>query len=263
MHGLAHSLRPLPTSYSFPGSPCWRWPPPSLLKCRVTSRVRALVFGPKAGLYCELRTLGEMKISHSWGLVKLLTASAVLLLSAQILVCRVTLSKHHKPRPLPADEYRIVSPETYQYIHNQPGICKERSPFLVFMVPVSPAEAEAREAVRKTWGASHLNIITLFYVGLLERQEMVKVQEQLDKESRIHADIIQMNFRDSYQNLTIKTMMMMNWLATFCPEASYAMKVDFLPHQTTKKFSQTGLHHRFSHKGWQTQEGQRQQMASV
>lgn len=227
MHGLAHSLRPLPASYSFPDSPCWRWPPPSLLKCRVTSGVRALVFGPKAGLYCQLRTLGEMKINHSWRLVKLLTVSAVLVLSAQILVCRVTLSKHpHKPRPLPADEYRIVSPETYQYIHNQPGICKERSPFLVFMVPVSPAEAEAREAVRKTWGASHLNTLTLFCVGLLEGQEMVKVQEQLDKESRIHADIIQMNFQDSYQNLTIKTMMMMNWLATFCPEASYAMKVD-------------------------------------
>lgn len=47
----------------------------------------------------------------------------------------------------------------------------------------------------------------------------------MDKESRIHADIIQMNW-DSYQNLMIKTMMMMNWLATFCPEASYAMKVD-------------------------------------
>lgn len=168
-----------------------------------------------------------MKISHSWRLVKLLTASAVLVLSAQILVCRVTLRKHpHRPRPLPADQYRIVSPETYQYIHNQPGICKERSPFLVFMVPVSPAEAGAREAVRKTWGASHLNTLTLFYVGLLEGQEMVMVQEQLDKESRTHADIIQMNFRDSYQNLTIKTMMMMNWLATFCPEASYAMKVD-------------------------------------
>uniref|UniRef100_A0A7N8YDI9 Hexosyltransferase n=1 Tax=Mastacembelus armatus TaxID=205130 RepID=A0A7N8YDI9_9TELE len=48
----------------------------------------------------------------------------------------------------------------------------------------------------------------------------------LDEEKRKHADIIQMNFQDTYQNLTIKTMMMMNWVATHCPNASYVMKVD-------------------------------------
>uniref|UniRef100_A0A3B5PU36 Hexosyltransferase n=1 Tax=Xiphophorus maculatus TaxID=8083 RepID=A0A3B5PU36_XIPMA len=48
----------------------------------------------------------------------------------------------------------------------------------------------------------------------------------LEKESQQHGDIIQMDFLDSYQNLTIKTMMMMKWLADHCPNASYAMKVD-------------------------------------
>uniref|UniRef100_A0A8C2WGG1 Hexosyltransferase n=1 Tax=Cyclopterus lumpus TaxID=8103 RepID=A0A8C2WGG1_CYCLU len=48
----------------------------------------------------------------------------------------------------------------------------------------------------------------------------------LEEESRTRGDIIQVNFQDSYQNLTIKTMMMMNWLATHCPNASYVMKVD-------------------------------------
>lgn len=168
-----------------------------------------------------------MKITYSWRLVKLLTVSAVLVLSVQILVCRVTLSKHpFKPHPLPVDEYRIVSPETYQYILNQPALCKDRSPFLVLMVPVAPVEAEAREAVRKTWGAPSQDTLTLFYVGLLEVGQVLSIQDKLEEESRTHADIIQMNFQDSYQNLTIKTMMMMNWLATYCPNASYAMKVD-------------------------------------
>uniref|UniRef100_A0A3Q2Q2J0 Hexosyltransferase n=1 Tax=Fundulus heteroclitus TaxID=8078 RepID=A0A3Q2Q2J0_FUNHE len=48
----------------------------------------------------------------------------------------------------------------------------------------------------------------------------------LEKESQQHADIIQLDFLDSYQNLTIKTVMMMQWLAAHCPNASYAMKVD-------------------------------------
>lgn len=169
-----------------------------------------------------------MTRSHSWRLLRLLAVSAVLVLTAQIFVCRIALRK--RPReaalPLPEDVHRILAPETYEYIINQPDICKERSPFLVFMVPVSPAEAEAREAVRKTWGAPNPNTLTLFYTGLPKGPRVGLFQEKMEEESKAHADIIQMNFQDSYQNLTIKTMMMMNWLATYCPSASYAMKVD-------------------------------------
>uniref|UniRef100_A0A4W4GQ14 Hexosyltransferase n=1 Tax=Electrophorus electricus TaxID=8005 RepID=A0A4W4GQ14_ELEEL len=49
---------------------------------------------------------------------------------------------------------------------------------------------------------------------------------QSDTESREYGDIIQMDFLDTYHNLTIKTMMMMNWLATYCTSARYAMKID-------------------------------------
>ncbi|XP_070760606.1 beta-1,3-galactosyltransferase 1 [Enoplosus armatus] len=168
-----------------------------------------------------------MRITYSWRLVKLLAASAVLVLSAQVLVGRVTQSRHQpKPSPLPVEEYRVISPETYQYILDQPAACKDRSPFLVFMVPVAPPEAAAREAIRKTWGAPSQDTLTLFYVGLPEGGQVSSIQGKLEEESRTHADIIQMSFQDSYQNLTIKTMVMMNWLATHCPNATFAMKVD-------------------------------------
>ncbi|XP_038560220.1 beta-1,3-galactosyltransferase 2-like [Micropterus salmoides] len=168
-----------------------------------------------------------MRITYSWRLVKLLTVSAVLVLSAQILVSRVTAREHPpKPSPLPVEAYRVISPETYQYILNQPAVCKDRSPFLVFMVPVAPVETAARDAVRKTWGTPGQDTLTLFFVGLPEGVQVSSIQDKLEEESRKHADIIQMNFQDSYQNLTIKTMVMMNWLATHCPNASYAMKVD-------------------------------------
>uniref|UniRef100_A0A3B4TR21 Hexosyltransferase n=1 Tax=Seriola dumerili TaxID=41447 RepID=A0A3B4TR21_SERDU len=55
---------------------------------------------------------------------------------------------------------------------------------------------------------------------------MLSLSLSLEDESRNHGDIIQMSFQDSYQNLTIKTVMMMNWLETHCPKASYVMKVD-------------------------------------
>lgn len=158
----------------------------------------------------------------------MLAVSAVLVTIVQIFVCKRALKKrpHEAPRPLPEEVYRIVAPDTYEYILNQPDVCKEQSPFLVFMVPVSPAEAAAREAVRRTWGGSSPNSLTLFYCGLLQGPEARLAQEKMEQESKVHADIVQMNFVDSYQNLTIKTMMMMKWLATYCPGASYAMKVD-------------------------------------
>ena len=152
----------------------------------------------------------------------MLGASAVLVVSAHFFLSSASLSKQTaEPSPLTADEYRLVSPLTYRYLLNQPDVCRDRAPFLVFMVPVSPQEAAARDAVRKTWGSPGRETLTLFYVGLSSRG-----QEALEEESQLHADIIQMNFVDNYQNLTIKTMMMMKWLAAFCPSASYAMKVD-------------------------------------
>ncbi|KAK7933209.1 hypothetical protein WMY93_004105 [Mugilogobius chulae] len=56
--------------------------------------------------------------------------------------------------------------------------------------------------------------------------EQLVIQEKVKKESETHGDVIQMNFVDSYQNLTIKTLMMMRWLDVHCPQTRYGMKVD-------------------------------------
>ncbi|XP_040899192.1 beta-1,3-galactosyltransferase 2 [Toxotes jaculatrix] len=166
-----------------------------------------------------------MRTAYSWRLVKLLAVSVVLVLSVEFIVR--PLDKHlPKPSPLPVEEHRALAPETYQYIFNQPAACRDRSPFLVLMVPVAPQEAAARDAIRKTWGAPSQDTLTLFYMGLPGGEQVSSIQDKLEDESRKHGDIIQMNFQDNYQNLTIKVMMMMNWLATYCPNASYVMKVD-------------------------------------
>lgn len=168
-----------------------------------------------------------MTITFSWRLTKYLIILALLVASAQIFVSRVIFSEHPpKLNPLPEEEYKVISPETYKYIHNQPAACRHRSPLLVFTVPVAPAQAAAREAIRTTWGAPSVDTLTLFFVGLPEEGHIPSIQNNLDEESKKHADIIQMNFLDSYHHLSIKTMMIMNWLANYCQNASYAMKVD-------------------------------------
>lgn len=131
--------------------------------------------------------------------------------------------------PLGAELYKVISPSTYRYTLNQPKLCVRRKPFLVFMIPVREDDSESRAAIRKTWGQDGLvpsvDIARLFFLGL-SKESKLKPDERLLNESEAYGDIIQMDFLDTYRNLTVKTMMIMNWLATYCPSARYAMKVD-------------------------------------
>ncbi|XP_026091238.1 beta-1,3-galactosyltransferase 1-like [Carassius auratus] len=123
--------------------------------------------------------------------------------------------------------HHVAHPSNYHFILDEPDKCRQWDPFLVFMVPVAPHQVEARNAIRSTWGnessVQGKAVLTLFLVGLTGGPE---AQQKLEEESRQHRDLVQSNFVDSYFNLTIKTMVIMDWLATRCPQASYAMKID-------------------------------------
>ncbi len=120
--------------------------------------------------------------------------------------------------------HHVAHPSNYHFTLDEPDKCSQWDPFLVLMVPVAPHEVDARNAIRSTWGnqssVQGKAVRTLFLVGLTE------AQQQLEEESRQHRDLLQSNFVDSYFNLTIKTMVIMDWLATRCPQASFSMKVD-------------------------------------
>uniref|UniRef100_A0A8C1PTK4 Hexosyltransferase n=1 Tax=Cyprinus carpio TaxID=7962 RepID=A0A8C1PTK4_CYPCA len=123
--------------------------------------------------------------------------------------------------------HHVAHPSNYHFILDEPDKCSQWDPFLVLMVPVAPRQVDARNAIRSTWGnessVQGKAVLTLFFVGLTGGPE---AQQQLEEESRQHRDLVQSNFVDSYFNLTIKTMVIMDWLATHCLQASYAMKVD-------------------------------------
>ncbi|KAM4751474.1 beta-1,3-galactosyltransferase 1-like [Anableps anableps] len=123
-------------------------------------------------------------------------------------------------------QYHEAYPHNYQFIMDNTEVCKINRPFLVLMVPVAPKDISARDAIRATWGKDHVVqgkvVYTLFMLGL---DWGIDVKD-LKKENEQHNDLIQSNFMDTYLNLTIKTMVIMDWLATRCPTADYAMKVD-------------------------------------
>ncbi|XP_076841237.1 beta-1,3-galactosyltransferase 2-like [Brachyhypopomus gauderio] len=126
--------------------------------------------------------------------------------------------------------YHEAYPHNYHYILDEPETCDHMEPFLTLMVPVAPQQVQARDAIRSTWGNESVVqgkvVKVLFMLGLPGGEQAEKLQEQLLLESQQHHDIIQSNFMDTYINLTIKTMVIMDWLATHCPQSNYSMKVD-------------------------------------
>lgn len=138
---------------------------------------------------------------------------------------RATLNEEPSPQPKVL-QYHEAYPLNYQFIMDNAEVCKNNTPFLVLMVPVAPNNIAARDAIRKTWGKDSMVqgevVLTLFMLGISRETDV----EKLKKESQQHHDLIQSTFMDTYLNLTIKTMVIMDWLATRCPTAAYAMKVD-------------------------------------
>ncbi|XP_071314208.1 beta-1,3-galactosyltransferase 1-like isoform X2 [Trachinotus anak] len=153
-------------------------------------------------------------------------------------ICRTT-SVPRTPQPynntttpivsVSTPQYFVAYPHQYPFILDQPNRCWQESPFLVIMIPVAPNNREARDIIRDTWGKETTvlgKVVSHYFLLGQSREGGELLDEQVLQESQKHQDILQSNFVDSYNNLTIKTMVMFEWLSSHCPNTSYAMKVD-------------------------------------
>ncbi|XP_078514985.1 beta-1,3-galactosyltransferase 5-like [Lissotriton helveticus] len=107
--------------------------------------------------------------------------------------------------------------------------CQQKPPFLVILVAARPKDVKARTAIRRTWGKDQTignkRIAVFFLVGTMAEGER-KAEADIAAESLVYRDIIQKNFTDTYFNLTLKTLMGLEWVDHFCPQTKYVMKTD-------------------------------------
>lgn len=126
--------------------------------------------------------------------------------------------------------YLVEYPYEYHFTINEPKKCEQEKPFVVLIVQVAPRNRAHRDVIRSTWGSERRvqgQTVTLFFLlGMQTGDDAQQVHQQLMTESTDHHDLIQSDFVDCYKNLTIKTMVMMEWLNSSCSNAAYAMKID-------------------------------------
>ncbi len=98
---------------------------------------------------------------------------------------------------------------------------------LAYVVKSAMEHFERREAVRRSWGYerrfSDVPVRTVFLLG---SGDDVGLQAKIEEEARRHGDIVQGDFKDTYFNNTLKTMMGLRWAAEQCPTARFYFFVD-------------------------------------
>ncbi|KAK6634389.1 hypothetical protein RUM43_011790 [Polyplax serrata] len=98
-------------------------------------------------------------------------------------------------------------------------------PLLLLVVICSAvSHTSERETIRETWGNySSSNYQLAFLLGTTDNATL---QEAVEEESRVHKDVIQENFVDSYNNLTLKSVAMLKYVKNHCENVEFIFKCD-------------------------------------
>ncbi|XP_074649116.1 lactosylceramide 1,3-N-acetyl-beta-D-glucosaminyltransferase-like [Tubulanus polymorphus] len=93
----------------------------------------------------------------------------------------------------------------------------------LFVVPSAMAKFYARQRIRQTWAARY-NASVVFFLGLNNTEG---IANQVRAESDKYKDIVVANYVDSYRNLTLKTMSIIQWLNDeSCENVKFVTKTD-------------------------------------
>ncbi|XP_063001046.1 beta-1,3-galactosyltransferase 9 [Elgaria multicarinata webbii] len=113
------------------------------------------------------------------------------------------------------------------YVFSSSEACSREEIFLLALIFSRPENSSRRDAIRGTWAnlthAKSYSTLALFVLG---KPSSEAIQQEVIKEMEKHQDLIQGAFLDSPENQTIKTVMAMEWIITFCSQARFILKTD-------------------------------------
>lgn len=108
-----------------------------------------------------------------------------------------------------------------------PHICPDQGAELRLLIAITsaPAHEPARMAIRQTWGhySARRDVSIAFMLGAVTNTTLLS---KLRSEELLYGDMIRGRFLDTYDNLTLKTISMLEWVDTYCSRAAYLLKTD-------------------------------------
>lgn len=135
---------------------------------------------------------------------------------------------------IPREQARLFS--NYSYLLDHPDKCADTEVLLLLFVKSSPKNIARRNAIRATWGNETyiqntlgVTVKVLFALGAIPAKRngfSQSFHKQLIIEDRLHGDLIQKDFLDSFHNLTLKLLLQFHWMHSRCAHARFFMTAD-------------------------------------
>ncbi|KAK4308011.1 hypothetical protein Pmani_020263 [Petrolisthes manimaculis] len=108
------------------------------------------------------------------------------------------------------------------------------------MVSVGPGAIKERDHIRKLWGdkrwTNTTGFKTIFVLGTPQKTNTTTNTNthtnthinasSILRESERHRDMVQLDFEDTYNNLTLKTLCGLHWVRNYCGSAKWILKSD-------------------------------------
>ena len=117
--------------------------------------------------------------------------------------------------------------DTYGVIEHPSGPCTHNQAVDYLVLVLGAIQNfDVRMSVRETYGnISRIENRTLDLVFVIGKEVGVgEYAAAVLNESRTYNDILQLDFIDSYHNLTIKTVLAFRWVVTDCPQARFVVR---------------------------------------
>ena len=121
----------------------------------------------------------------------------------------------------------------YAYIHVPHSLCLNAENTTlnldaVFLMPSRAIDSRQRRLIRHTTlsfthNNTHPSTRHVFLVGASPNST---VQRHLAEEVKTYGDVLQQDFVDSYDNLTLKTLVALEWTIEYCPNVRWVVKID-------------------------------------
>ncbi|XP_059163663.1 beta-1,3-galactosyltransferase 1-like [Physella acuta] len=112
-------------------------------------------------------------------------------------------------------------------------ICNDHQEIdLIICVPTRGDNFEGRKTIRETWGSyaneSSFTSILIFFIGIPDVSSPTAslTQKLILEESVMYGDVLQEDFVDCYNNLSIKSVSILKYVSHYCPKAKYILKAD-------------------------------------
>lgn len=102
----------------------------------------------------------------------------------------------------------------------------ERHVNYLIVIHTAPKNFEQRNAIRETWGQDFKNVPgteTLFFLG---NTPNARLRKAIETERQNYSDIVQGNFVDTYDNLTLKSIAMLKMASENYPNLTFLFKLD-------------------------------------